>query len=89
MSWQGWGTGLAIFPPRQICSVALEADVIIEFDVVTEQWMDKLEINGICKLAIVSRFCRKPKKKKRQYHVYIKVLDRWRILKEMSCFGRI
>lgn len=65
MSWQGWGTGLAIFPPRQICSVALEADVIIEFDVVTEQWMDKLEINGICKLAIVSRFCRKPKKKKK------------------------
>lgn len=38
--------GLATFPPRQICSVDLEVAVIIEFDVVTKQWMAKLEING-------------------------------------------
>lgn len=74
----------------------LEVAVIVEFDVKT-QGIARLEVKGVCKLAIPSRFCVKPKTspklkkktKRRQRHVYVPALDGWRTLEEMCCFGRI
>lgn len=73
--------GLAAFPPRQICSVDLEVAVIIEFDVKT-QGIAKLGVKGVCKLAIPSRFCVKPKtspklKKKNNEGSVMFMYQRW------------